>query len=158
MPKGEALAALRRLSTDQQVGLLFLVLFCMLVLLSLVILAIPVAGALAGAPERLLERNAKIQWGIMFCVYGLRHAPALVGAALFWITPTGLWQAATMALVAAGCGSLGEPVMRALKKDAGVRYWGNRSCVTGAVRLPDRVAPLCFAAPVFFHFVRWYLV
>jgi phosphatidate cytidylyltransferase len=26
------------------------------------------------------------------------------------------------------------------------------------VGLLDRVAPLCFAAPVFFHFVRWYLV
>jgi hypothetical protein len=58
MPKGEALAALRRLRTDQQVGLLFLVLFCMQVLL---ILAIPVAVALAGDPERLLKRNARIQ-------------------------------------------------------------------------------------------------
>ena len=28
--------------------------------------------------------------------------------------------------------------------------------VTGAVGLLDRVAPLCFAAPVFFHSVRWY--
>jgi phosphatidate cytidylyltransferase len=186
-----------------------------------VFLALPVASALAGDPERFLERNAKIQWGIMVCVYGLSHAPALLlldlpgfagrgafllfflvmvtavaqltqeiasrqlrrrpvarqidrsfswrafglgllaaalaGAALSWITPTGALQAATMAVVAAGCGSLGELVMRALKKDAGVRYWGNRSSVTGAVGLLDRVAPLCFAAPVFFHFVRWYL-
>jgi phosphatidate cytidylyltransferase len=187
-----------------------------------VFLAIPVASALAGDPERFLERNAKIQWAIMVCVYGLSHAPALllldlkgysgrgafllfflvvvtavaqlaqelasrrlrrrpvarqidrsfswrafaiglvaaavVGAALFWITPTGPWQAALMALVAAGCGLFGELVMRALKKDAGVRFWGNRSSVTGAVGLLDRVSPLCFAAPVFFHFVRWYLV
>ncbi len=187
-----------------------------------VFLAIPVAGALAGDPERFLERNAKIQWGIMVCVYGLSHAPALLlldlpgfagrgafllfflvvvtaaaqlaqelasralrrrpvarqidrsfswralgvgllaaaslGAGLFWITPSGPFEAATMALVAAGCGAFGELVMRALKKDAGVRYWGNRSSVTGAVGLLDRVAPLCFAAPVFFHFVRWYLV
>jgi phosphatidate cytidylyltransferase len=43
-----------------------------------VFLAIPVAGALAGDPERFLERNAKIQWGIMVCVYGLSHAPALL--------------------------------------------------------------------------------
>jgi len=27
--------------------------------------------------------------------------------------------------------------------------------VTGAVGLLDRTAPLCFAAPVFFHSVRW---
>ena len=31
-----------------------------------------------------------------------------------------------------------------------------RPSVTGAVGLLDRVAPLCFAAPVFFHSVRWY--
>jgi phosphatidate cytidylyltransferase len=187
-----------------------------------VFLAIPVASALAGDPERFLERNAKIQWAIMVCVYGLSHAPALLlldlprfaglgafllfflvmvvvaaqisqevasrwlrrrplarqidrsfsfrawalgvaaaalgGAALFWITPVDPLRAAAMAAVAGGCGTLGDLVMRALKKDAGVRYWGNRSSVTGAVGLLDRVAPLCFAAPVFFHSVRWYFV
>ena len=184
-----------------------------------VFLAIPVVSALAGDPERFLERNAKIQWGIMVCVYGLSHAPALLlltlpgyagrgafllfylvivvaaaqiaqelasrwlrrrplarkidrsfsarafsfglaaaalaGALLFWITPVDPLHAALMAAAAGGCGTLGELVMRALKKDAGVRYWGNRSSVTGAVGLLDRVAPLCFAAPVFFHSVRW---
>ncbi len=55
----------------------------------------------------------------------------------------------------AGLLDLGDLVMRALKKDAGVRFWGSRSSVTGAVGLLDRVAPLCFAAPVFFHAVRW---
>jgi len=187
-----------------------------------VFLAIPVASALAGDPGRFLERNAKIQWGIMVCVYGLSHAPALLllnlprfagrgafllfflvvvvaaaqivqelasrwlrrrpvvrqidrsfsqrawalgvlaaaamGAALFWITPEDPLRAAVMGAVAGGCGMLGDLVMRALKKDAGVRYWGNRSSVTGAVGLLDRVAPLCFAAPVFFHSVRWYVV
>jgi phosphatidate cytidylyltransferase len=43
-----------------------------------VFLAIPVVSALAGDPARFLERNAKIQWGIMVCVYGLSHAPALL--------------------------------------------------------------------------------
>jgi phosphatidate cytidylyltransferase len=185
-----------------------------------VFLAIPVISALAGDPERFLERNAKIQWGIMVCVYGLSHAPALlllqfkgyqdrgaflvfflvmvtaaaqisqeaasrwlrkrpvarhidrsfsyrawaigavfaafVGAALYWITPFKPPQALAMGFIAGGAGTLGEFVMKALKKDAGVRYWGNRSSVTGAVGLLDRVAPLCFAAPVFFHSVRWY--
>ena len=81
---------------------------------------------------------------------------AFVGAALYWITPFKAGQALVMAFIAAGSGTLGEFVMKALKKDAGVRYWGNRSSVTGAVGLLDRVAPLCFAAPVFFHSVRWY--
>ena len=187
-----------------------------------VFLAIPVVSALAGDPERFLERNAKIQWGITVCVYGLSHAPALLllnlpgydgrgafllfllvmvtataqivqelasrklrrrpmvrqidrsfsfrawalgvvaaalmGAALFWITPVDPLRAAALSALAGGCGNLGELVMRALKKDAGVRYWGNRSSVTGAVGLLDRVAPLCFAAPVFFHAVRWYFI
>jgi crossover junction endodeoxyribonuclease RuvC len=48
-----------------------------------------------------------------------------------------------MGALAGGCGTLGDLVMRALKKDAGVRFWGNRSSVTGAVGLLDRVAPLC---------------
>ena len=185
-----------------------------------VFLAIPVISALAGDPERFLERNAKIQWGIMVCVYGLSHAPALLllefpgyqgrgafllfflvmaaavaqlvqetmsrwlrrrpvarlidrsfsyrawavgvlaaglaGALLFWITPFQAGQALVMAAIAGGAGTLGELVMKALKKDAGVYYWGNRASVTGAVGLLDRVAPLCFAAPVFFHSVRWY--
>ena len=185
-----------------------------------VFLAIPVVSALAGDPTRFLERNAKIQWGIMVCVYGLSHAPALLlldfpgyadrgaflvfflvmvaaaaqivqeaasrwlrrrplarqidrsfsarawllgalaaaltGALLYWITPFKAGQALVMAFIAAGAGTLGEFVMKALKKDAGVRHWGNRSSVTGAVGLLDRVAPLCFAAPVFFHSVRWY--
>jgi len=186
-----------------------------------VFLAIPVISALAGDPERFLERNASIQWGIMVCVYGLSHAPALLllnfpnvpagrgaflvfflvivaaiaqivqegfsrwlrrrplaraisrsfsfrawaagtlagavaGSLLFWITPFKLAQAFAMALIAGGAGTLGEFVMKALKKDAGVAYWGNQAAVTGAVGLLDRVAPLAFAAPVFFHSVRWY--
>jgi phosphatidate cytidylyltransferase len=61
-----------------------------------------------------------------------------------------------MAFIAGAAGTLGEFVMTALKRDAGVNYWGNSRAVTGAVGLLDRVAALCFAAPVFFHSVRWY--
>jgi phosphatidate cytidylyltransferase len=184
-----------------------------------VFLAIPVLSALAGDPERFLERNAKIQWGIMVCVYGLSHTPALlllqfprhegrgaflvlflvvvvasahlaqrflarrlrrrplarridrgftlaawslgalaaalVGGLLYWITPFKPGPAMAMALVAGASGTLGEFVMQALKRDAGVRSWGHGAAVTGAVGLLDRVAALCFAAPVFFHSVRW---
>jgi phosphatidate cytidylyltransferase len=81
---------------------------------------------------------------------------ALAGALLYWITPFKVPQAMAMALIAAGSGTFGEFVMKALKRDAGVHHWGHRSTVTGAVGLLDRVAPLCFAAPLFFHSVRWY--
>ena len=43
-----------------------------------VFLAIPVVSALRNDPHRFLERNAKLQWGIMVCVYGLSHVPALL--------------------------------------------------------------------------------
>jgi len=43
-----------------------------------VFLAIPVISALAGDPRNFLERNAKLQWGIMVCVYGMSHVPALL--------------------------------------------------------------------------------
>ncbi|HEY9107892.1 MAG TPA: phosphatidate cytidylyltransferase [Roseateles sp.] len=183
-------------------------------------LVLPIVSALADDPTRFLERNAKIQWGVMVCVYGLSHAPALLlldfpgftgrgafllfflvmvvaasqiaqeiatrtlrrrpvarrisrsfsmrawwigtltgmaaGGLLFWITPFKAGQALAMAFVTAAAAGFGGLVMKALKKDAGVRYWGNRSSITGAVGLLDRIAVLCFAAPVFFHSVRWY--
>ena len=183
-------------------------------------LVLPVVSALAGDPRRFLERNAKIQWGVMVCVYGLSHAPALLlldipgytgrgafllfflvmvvaasqiaqeiatrtlrrrpvarqisrsfsmrawwigtatgtlaGLLLFWITPFKAGQSMAMAFLTAAAAGFGGLVMKALKKDAGVLYWGNRSSITGAVGLLDRIAVLCFSAPVLFHSVRWY--
>ncbi len=185
-----------------------------------VFFAIPVVSALAGDPHRFLERSAKIQFGILVCVYGLSHAPALlmldfpqhegrgpflvfflvvvvavahqvmrlatrwfrgpahapdisatfsfrawyiaagsagvVGALMYWATPFKAGQAFVLASAAGAIGMLGEFVMEALKRDAGVVQWGNRPAITGAVGLLDRMAPLCFAAPVFFHGLRWY--
>ena len=83
-------------------------------------------------------------------------AAALAGALLYWATPFKPIPALLMGFIAGGSGTLGEFVMKALKRDAGVRSWGGKASVTGAVGLLDRVAPLCFAAPVFFHSVRWY--
>lgn len=211
-----------------------------------VFLAIPVVSALADDPSHFLERNAKLQWGIMVCVYGMSHVPALlllsfpgyegknaflvfylvfvvqtcmlvqhlvsrkksmpavgapmpeppkgwlgairrrlffqppfapnvsrsfnwtswalgmviasfVGALFSFITPFKYGQALAMSLIACAAGSMGHLVMKALKRDRGIPNWGQRSVgVTGANGLLDRVDALCFAAPVFFHAVRWY--
>jgi phosphatidate cytidylyltransferase len=40
-------------------------------------LAVPLVSSLGNDPKGFLERNAKLQWGIMVCVYGLSHLPAL---------------------------------------------------------------------------------
>lgn len=186
-----------------------------------VFLAIPVVSALADDPHRFLERNAKLQWGIMVCVYGISHVPALLlldfpgyndksaflvfflvfvvqtcmlvqhlawrklkrppqaphisqsfnwlswligvvlasllGGLLSAITPFKPGQAVVMALIACISGSLGHLVMKALKRDRGITNWGLQGqSVTGASGLLDRVDALCFAAPIFFHSVRWF--
>jgi len=186
-----------------------------------VFLALPVASALANDPVRFLERNAKLQWGIMVCIYGMSHVPALMlldfphydkknaflllflvlvvqtcmvtqhlvarhrprppdapqisqsftwhswswgmaagsllGALLAGITPFVPGQAFALSFIACAAGSLGHLVMKALKRDRGIPIWhGQGKAVTGAGGMLDRIDSLCFAAPVFFHSVRWY--
>ena len=186
-----------------------------------VFLALPLASALANDPTRFLERNAKLQWGIMVCIYGMSHVPALLmlhfpgydhrnafmvfflvlvvqvcmvtqhlagrwlprppaapaisasfnwpswwigistasvfGAALAGITPWVPGTAFAFSFIACLAGSMGHFVMKALKRDRGIPSWGAQGQgVTGAGGLLDRIDALCFAAPVFFHSVRWY--
>jgi phosphatidate cytidylyltransferase len=186
-----------------------------------VFLALPLTSALANDPQRFLERNAKLQWGIMVCIYGMSHVPALLlldfpgynnknafmvfflvlvvqtcmavqhlaslklkrkavapaisqsfnwlswwigigvasvfGAALAGITPWVPGTAFAFSFIACLAGSMGHFVMKALKRDRGIPSWGSQgNGVTGAGGLLDRVDALCFAAPVFFHSVRWY--
>ena len=185
-----------------------------------VFLALPAVSALANDPQRFLERNAKLQWGIMVCIYGMSHVPALllldfpnydkknaflvfflvvvvqicmvvqhlvsrrlermpvaplvsqsfnwpscfigiaaaslVGTLLAGITPFVPGQALALSVLACFAGTMGHLVMKALKRDRGMPNWGSQGAsVTGAGGLLDRVDALCFAAPVFFHSVRW---
>ena len=186
-----------------------------------VFLALPLVSALANDPLRFLERNAKLQWGIMVCIYGMSHVPALLmlrfpgydnknafmvfflvivvqvcmvtqhlvsrklqrtpvapaisqsfnwrswwigvlvaslcGALLAGITPWVPGTAFAFSFIACLAGSMGHLVMKALKRDRGIPSWGTQGkSVTGAGGLLDRVDALCFAAPVFFHSVRWH--
>lgn len=99
---------------------------------------------------RHISRSLSWRTGLIGALAG-----GVVGLLLYWITPFKPPQSFLIAFIAGGCGIFGELVMKAMKRDAGVQRWGKGS-VTGAVGLLDRVAPLCFAAPVFFHSVRWY--
>ncbi|MDD2926774.1 phosphatidate cytidylyltransferase [Rhodoferax sp.] len=189
-----------------------------------VFVALPVASALANDPVHFLERNAKLQWGIMVCIYGMSHVPALMlldfprydkknaflmlflvlvvqtcmvtqhlvarrliqlgkpsaaprisqsftwrawwagmaagsllGALLAGITPFVPGQAFALSFIACATGSLGHLVMKALKRDRGVPIWRDQGKgVTGAGGMLDRIDALCFAAPVFFHSIRWH--
>jgi phosphatidate cytidylyltransferase len=50
-------------------------------------------------------------------------------------------------------GFAGGLVMSAIKRDRGVKDYGET--IPGHGGVLDRIDSLCFAAPVFFHLVRW---
>jgi len=80
----------------------------------------------------------------------------LLGAFLSWATPFTRWQSAGMSLAITLMGFLGGLVMSAIKRDAGVKDFG--AAIEGHGGILDRIDSLCFAAPVFFHLVRYLFV
>jgi phosphatidate cytidylyltransferase len=78
----------------------------------------------------------------------------VLGACMFWITPFTFWQAGIMALVIALMGFFGGLVLSAVKRDRGVKDWG--ATIAGHGGFIDRLDSLIFAAPVFFHLVRYF--
>jgi phosphatidate cytidylyltransferase len=78
-----------------------------------------------------------------------------VGAALWWATPFTPLQSAGMSLMIALLGAAGGLVMSAIKRDAGVKDFG--AMIEGHGGILDRIDSLCFAAPVFFHLVRYFV-
>ncbi len=189
-------------------------------------LLIPMRIAIAGDFKRFLERTAKIQAGLLICVYCLSYAPALltlplsseefgananprllfffvlmvqlsdalqyawaqvpskhpiaptisptrtwegllggtfsatlIGAALWWATPFSLkdwWMAAALSAVTSLMAFAGGITMSAIKRDRGVKDFG--TLVEGHGGVLDRIDSICFAAPVFFHFTRYWMV
>jgi phosphatidate cytidylyltransferase len=181
-------------------------------------LFIPIRSATAGDCENFLERTAKIQWGLMICVYCISYVPAmlsldipgyagqngklmfyfvlvaqisdvlqyvwgktlgrhkiaptvspnktwegfvggiasatLIGAGLWWATPFTPWQSAGMSLAITLMGFGGGLVMSAIKRDRGVKDYGNM--IEGHGGVMDRIDSLCFAAPIFFHLTRYF--
>lgn len=77
----------------------------------------------------------------------------LIGALLWWITPFTPWQSAAMALVSTLMGFMGGLVLSAIKRDRGVKDWGH--LISGHGGFIDRMDSVLFAAPVFFHLVRY---
>ena len=75
----------------------------------------------------------------------------ILGALLSWMTPFSPGEAALVSLATALMGFFGGLVLSAMKRDRGVKDWGGH--IEGGGML-DRVASVCFAAPVYFHIVR----
>ena len=76
-----------------------------------------------------------------------------LGAALWWATPFSPLQAAGLAAIIVLMGFAGGLVMSAIKRDRGVKDWG--TAIGGHGGVMDRMDSLSFAAPVFFHVVRY---
>ncbi len=77
-----------------------------------------------------------------------------IGAALWWITPFTWWQAALLAFISCLMGFFGGLVMSSIKRDRGVKDFG--ATIAGHGGIMDRLDSLSFAAPVFFHLVRFF--
>lgn len=78
----------------------------------------------------------------------------LLATSLYWITPFTPFQAALIGFVICVMGFLGGLVMSAIKRSFGVKDWGRM--IHGHGGMLDRVDSICFAAPIFFHIVRYF--
>ncbi len=78
---------------------------------------------------------------------------SLMGAGLYWLTPFSPLEAGVLAALACIMGFFGGLVASAIKRDRGVKDWGHM--IEGHGGMLDRADSLVFAAPVFFHIVRY---
>ena len=78
----------------------------------------------------------------------------IIGTLLYWATPFNPFQAWCFSLVIALAGFAGGLCMSAIKRDRGVKDYG--TIIEGHGGVLDRLDSVCFAAPVFFHVVRFF--
>ena len=88
--------------------------------------------------------------GFVGCVV----SASILAGILAWLTPFSMAQATLIGFLICLMGFLGGLVMSAIKRSMGVKDWGNM--ISGHGGMLDRMDSLCFAAPIFFHVVRYY--
>ncbi|MFG0247866.1 MAG: phosphatidate cytidylyltransferase, partial [Phycisphaeraceae bacterium JB051] len=77
-----------------------------------------------------------------------------VGTGLWWITPFNPLQTALIALSITLAGFAGGLCMSAIKRDRGVKDFG--TIIEGHGGMLDRIDSICFAAPIYFHIIRYF--
>jgi phosphatidate cytidylyltransferase len=97
---------------------------------------------------RSVTRNNMTVEGTIAGVVGAMIA----GLCLYWAVPfnwnTNMGVSATCAIA----GFLGTLVLTGIKRSTGIKDWGE--AIEGRSSVLDRLASLCFAAPVFYHLAR----
>jgi len=86
-------------------------------------------------------------------VGGILSASALSLLVRF-LTPFSVWETLIVALLICVVGFFGGAVMSAVKRDLGTKDFG--SLIPGHGGVLDRVDSLCYSAPIFFHYVRYF--
>ncbi len=81
---------------------------------------------------------------------------SLVGLLLSYVTIFSPLEGFLIALLTATIGFTGDATMSAIKRDNGIKDYG--SAIAGHGGMLDRIDSLCFAAPIFFHVVRYFFV
>ncbi len=81
-------------------------------------------------------------------------AATLIGGSLAWITPFTWLQAMAISFVIVVMGVLGGLTLSAMKRSLGAKDWG--VMIEGHGGMLDRMDSVSFAAPVFFHIVRFF--
>jgi phosphatidate cytidylyltransferase len=79
---------------------------------------------------------------------------AALSLSIRFLTPFSMWETVGVALLITVAGFGGGAVMSAVKRDFGVKDFG--SMIPGHGGMLDRIDSLCYAAPVFFHYVRYF--
>jgi phosphatidate cytidylyltransferase len=79
-------------------------------------------------------------------------AAMLIGLSLYWYVPFNLITTVGVAAATAGMGFLGALVLGGIKRSTGAQDWGEAT--DGRSSTLDRLASMCFAAPVFYHLTR----
>jgi phosphatidate cytidylyltransferase len=78
----------------------------------------------------------------------------VLSLAIRFLTPFSIIETLWVSLLITVAGFFGGAVMSAAKRDFGVKDFG--SVIPGHGGMLDRVDSLCYAAPIFFHYVRYF--
>jgi phosphatidate cytidylyltransferase len=81
-------------------------------------------------------------------------AATAIGGAMWWITPFTPLESAAISAVIVIMGFLGGLTLSGVKRSLGAKDWG--VMIEGHGGMLDRTDSICFAAPIFFHIVRFF--